>query len=89
MCHVSYVVVLPVPFAHALRVGGSDVLVHDLLPASATEPTPEEALDLFDLGQVRVLLLLHAVHHHLVLAPLALLAARRFGYSRQKTPLFL
>ena len=35
-----------VPFAHALGVLRPDVLVHDLLPTTATQPTAEEALNL-------------------------------------------
>ena len=35
-----------VPFAHALGVLRPDVLVDDLLPASATQPAAEKALNL-------------------------------------------
>ena len=44
----------PVSLPHALGVRRPDVLVHDLLPPPAAKPTPEEALDLLDLGDVRV-----------------------------------
>lgn len=47
---------LPVSLPHALRVRRLDVLLHDLLPASAAEPAPEEALHLLDLAQLQGLL---------------------------------
>jgi hypothetical protein len=47
---------LPVPFAHALCVRRLDVLLHYLLPASATQPAPEEALHFLDLPQFKCLL---------------------------------
>ena len=45
----------PIPLAHALCVRRPDVLLHDLLPPPPAQPAAEEALDLLDLVQVRVL----------------------------------
>ena len=45
---------VPVPLPHALGVRRPDVLVHDLLPTSPAKPAPEEALNLLNLGNVRI-----------------------------------
>ena len=43
---------LPISLPHGFRMRRSDVLVYDLFPASATEPSPEKALHLFDFSYV-------------------------------------
>ena len=43
---------LPISLPHGFRMRRSDVLVYDLFPASATEPSPEKALHLFDFSNV-------------------------------------
>ena len=45
-------IALPISLPHGFRMRRSDVLVYDLFPASATEPSPEKALHLFDFSYV-------------------------------------